>query len=112
MRAFSISSDGKLVITASETSSTSDFDYLIGNWNIRNRTLKEPLTGSDEWDEFDATQEFRPILLGPGTWKRRFIAVHSPLTQAERGNGIGTHTFHDGDRLGWSHTKSHSSSER
>jgi hypothetical protein len=66
MRAFSISSDGNLAITASETSSKSDFDYLIGNWNIRNRTLKEPLTGSDEWKEFDATQEFRPVLLGLG----------------------------------------------
>ena len=66
MRAFSTSFDGKLVITASETSSKSDFDYLIGDWNIRNRTLKEPLAGSDEWDEFDATQEFRPVLLGLG----------------------------------------------
>jgi hypothetical protein len=66
MRAFSISSDGKLAMTASETSSKSDFDYLIGNWNIRNRRLKEPLAGSDEWDEFDATQEFRLILLGLG----------------------------------------------
>jgi len=34
MGAFSISSDGKLAITASETSSKSDFDYLIGNWSI------------------------------------------------------------------------------
>jgi hypothetical protein len=66
MSGFSISSDGKLAITASETSSKNDFDYLIGNWNIRNRTLKEPLAGSDEWEEFDATQEFRLILLGLG----------------------------------------------
>ena len=66
MRAFSISSDGKLAITASETSSKSDFDYLIGSWNIRNRTLKEPLAGSDEWKEFYATQEFRLVLLGQG----------------------------------------------
>jgi hypothetical protein len=66
MRAFSISSDGELAITASETSSQKDFDYLIGNWNIRNRTLTEPLVGSDEWKEFDATQEFRLVLLGRG----------------------------------------------
>ncbi|WP_245437120.1 hypothetical protein [Mesorhizobium helmanticense] len=68
MRAFSISSDGKLAITASETSSKNDFDYLIGKWSIRNRTLKEHLTGSDEWEEFDATQELRPILLGLGNF--------------------------------------------
>jgi hypothetical protein len=66
MRAFSISLDGKLAMTASATSSRNDFDYLVGNWNIRNRTLKEPLVGSDEWDEFDATQEFRLVLLGLG----------------------------------------------
>ena len=63
---FSISSDGQLVMTASATSSKSDFDYLVGKWNIRNRTLKEPLSGRDEWQEFDATQELRPILLGLG----------------------------------------------
>ena len=66
MRRFTISSDGKLVITASETSSKSDFDYLIGNWNIKNRTLNEPLAGSHEWKEFDATQECSLVLLGLG----------------------------------------------
>jgi hypothetical protein len=68
MSAPSFSPDGKLAMTASETSSKNDFDYLVGNWNIRNRTLKEPLVGSDEWEEFDATQEFRLILLGLGNF--------------------------------------------
>jgi hypothetical protein len=68
MGAFSISSDGKLAISASGTSSKSDFDYLIGNWNIKNRALKEPLTGRDEWREFAATQELRPVLLGQGNF--------------------------------------------
>jgi hypothetical protein len=66
MCAFSISSDGELAITASETSSQSDFDYLVGKWNIRNRTLTEPLVGSDEWKDFDATQECNPVLVGLG----------------------------------------------
>jgi hypothetical protein len=68
MSAFSLSPDGKLAIAASETSSKNDFDYLVGSWNIRNRTLKEQLAGSDEWDEFHATQEFRVILLGLGNF--------------------------------------------
>jgi hypothetical protein len=68
MSALSLSSDGNLSIAASETSSKNDFDYLVGSWSIRNRTLKEPLTGSDEWEEFDATQEFRLILLGLGNF--------------------------------------------
>jgi hypothetical protein len=64
VRAVSIPSDGKLAIAANGTSSKSDFDYLIGKWSIRNRTLKEPLAGKDEWREFDATQECRTVLLG------------------------------------------------
>jgi hypothetical protein len=70
MRTFSISSDGTLAILASESSSKSDFDYLIGRWNIRNRTLNEPLAGSDEWREFNATQEFSLVLLGLGNVDR------------------------------------------
>jgi hypothetical protein len=66
MSQFSLSPDGKLAISASETSSKNDFDYLVGNWKIKNRTLKEPLAGNDEWQEFDATQELRPVLLGLG----------------------------------------------
>ena len=68
MSALFLSTDGNLEVTASENSSKNDFDYLVGRWNIRNRTLKEPLSGGDEWEEFDATQELRPILLGLGNF--------------------------------------------
>jgi hypothetical protein len=68
MSAFALSPDGSLAVPASQTSSRHDFDYLVGNWNIRNRTLKEPLVGSDEWEEFDATQELRQVLLGQGNY--------------------------------------------
>jgi hypothetical protein len=68
MSAFDLSSDGSLAISASETSSMHDFDYLVGSWSIRNRTLKEPLVGSDEWEEFDATQELHQLLLGQGNF--------------------------------------------
>jgi hypothetical protein len=64
----SFAADGKLALTASATSSKGDFDYLVGKWSIRNRTLKEPLVGIDDWIEFDATQELRPILLGLGNF--------------------------------------------
>ncbi|MEU4575913.1 hypothetical protein ACBI99_07850 [Nonomuraea sp. ATR24] len=29
-----------------------DFDFLEGTWNVHNRRLVKPLTGSDTWDEF------------------------------------------------------------
>jgi hypothetical protein len=64
----SIFRDGKLAITASEHSSRHDFDFLVGGWKIRNRKLREPLAGRDEWDEFDATQNLRQILQGSGNF--------------------------------------------
>jgi len=34
---------------------TGDFDFLTGHWTIRNKRLKERLTGCDEWEEFENT---------------------------------------------------------
>jgi hypothetical protein len=68
MGMYSIFSDATLNIAASERSSKNDFDFLVGGWKIRNRKLKEPLAGRDEWVEFDATQNLRPILHGLGNF--------------------------------------------
>jgi hypothetical protein len=68
MNGYSILPDGKLAVTASESSSKHDFDFLVGGWKIKNRKLKEPLSGRDEWDEFDATQNLRLILQGFGNF--------------------------------------------
>ena len=68
MSTHSVGSDGKLAIAASDSSSKHDFDFLIGGWKIRNRKLKVPLTGRDEWDEFDATQNLRQVLHGFGNF--------------------------------------------
>ncbi|HEX9031464.1 MAG TPA: hypothetical protein VF834_06430 [Streptosporangiaceae bacterium] len=32
-----------------------DFDFFVGSWDSRQRRLREPLAGCDEWDEFAAT---------------------------------------------------------
>jgi hypothetical protein len=34
---------------------TSDFDFLVGEWTVHNRRLRDPLTGSTEWYETPAT---------------------------------------------------------
>jgi hypothetical protein len=57
-----------LQATASERSSRHDFDFLVGGWRIRNRKLKKPLAGCDEWHEFNASQHFHPILHGFGNF--------------------------------------------
>jgi hypothetical protein len=60
----SIFRDGKLAMAASASSSKHDFDFLLGGWKIRNRKLKQPLAGRDEWVEFDATQNCHSVLQG------------------------------------------------
>ena len=53
---------------------TSDFDFLFGSWNIHNRYLKGRLQGSNDWTEFSAQSEVRPLLNGLGNVDR-FIAT-------------------------------------
>jgi hypothetical protein len=43
-----------------------DFDFLFGRWRVHNERLRERLTGSTDWQHFDAIAECRPILGGLG----------------------------------------------
>ena len=38
-----------------------DFDFQFGSWKAHNKRLSHPLTGSNEWVEFDSTIVARPI---------------------------------------------------
>lgn len=38
-----------------------DFDFMHGNWNIKLKKLKKPLSGSKEWLEFSGTTHCRPL---------------------------------------------------
>jgi hypothetical protein len=40
---------------STNTKVTSDFDFLIGHFDVVHRQLRKPLTGSDEWDEYAGT---------------------------------------------------------
>ena len=57
---------GKMLIEASPTSSQHDFDYLVGNWSLRNRKLKSRLTHSTEWISFESAVQMHQILGGVG----------------------------------------------
>jgi len=65
-----IDSAGQLIIEASATSSKHDFDYLVGNWKLKNRKLKSRLTGSTEWLSFESKVEMHQILDGVGNIDR------------------------------------------
>ncbi len=41
-----------------------DFDLRVGDWTAHHRRLKERLAGSHEWQEFDGTCSFYPLLGG------------------------------------------------
>ena len=44
-----------------------DFDFLPGNWNVRNRRLTDMLDpGCDTWEEFEATSDAEAMLDGYG----------------------------------------------
>ena len=67
---------------ASDIGTARDFDFWFGRWHVRNRRLRDRLAGSDEWDEFEATSEARPLLEGLGNedvfrtdWNGGFIGM-------------------------------------
>src|SRR5436190_21663651 len=55
---------GDLKITASATSSPSDFDFLVGKWRMHNRRLNKRLENCKDWTEFDSYDENWKILSG------------------------------------------------
>lgn len=57
---------GAPVIQPSATSSQRDFDYLVGNWKLRNRRLASRLTHSTEWIAYESRVEMHQILNGVG----------------------------------------------
>lgn len=46
--------------------SSRDFDFLIGDWRVRHRRLRERLAGCDDWVEFDGACSARSTLGGAG----------------------------------------------
>ena|SRR5438876_44140 len=43
-----------------------DFDFLMGNWKVHHKRLKERLKGSTTWEDFEGTLTARPLLNGLG----------------------------------------------
>lgn len=48
------------------SSAPTDFDFVIGDWNVKHRRLKERLVHCQEWVEFDGEMSTRKILGGYG----------------------------------------------
>jgi hypothetical protein len=64
-----------MVETVREAAGVRDFDFWMGRWKVRNRRLRERLTGSSEWEAFEATSTAWPILDGFGN-EDMFLTDH------------------------------------
>lgn len=49
-----------------QDSGIKDFDFFIGNWQVKHRRLKERLANCQEWLEFDGNTSVSKILGGAG----------------------------------------------
>ncbi len=57
----------ELVITASESSSKHDFDFLSGKWKMYHKKLKERLSNNNEWLDLESMDiNYGPMLDGIG----------------------------------------------
>lgn len=65
-------------------STSTDFDFWIGRWQVRNERLKERLRGSTEWETFSASAEARHLPGGLGNidqfvitdnWRPGFVGM-------------------------------------
>jgi hypothetical protein len=56
--------NGELKITASPTSSQSDFDLLVRKWKMHNRRINKILEDSKEWTGFESSTENSKVLCG------------------------------------------------
>jgi hypothetical protein len=43
---------------------TSDFDFFLGDWQVRHRRLKERLVGGSDWEEYEGSTHCEAILGG------------------------------------------------
>jgi hypothetical protein len=58
-----------------------DFDPIVGNWKATLKRLVHPLSGSQEWVEFEGTQVTRSIWGGRGTMDE--FHVHDAATNTD-----------------------------
>ena len=85
-----------LVIHPSSSSSAHDFDYLVGNWKLKNRKLASRLTHSTEWISFESRVEMHQILGGLGN-----IDKYTDEASGKPYEGVALRLFNPKTRL-WS----------
>jgi len=69
-----------------------DFDFLVGEWQVHHRRLKDRLAGSHEWVEFEGRSSTRKVMGGqaliddnvleipPGAYRAAGLRAYDPAT--------------------------------
>jgi hypothetical protein len=96
MKNAELNGKGELIIAASETSSVSDFDFLLGTHNVQHEKLRKRLSGSTEWQQFNGIHKMESLLEGSGN-----LEQHSMALSEEPNDGIALRLFNPATRL-WS----------
>lgn len=50
--------------TTPSTGAASDFDFLVGPWQVQHSRLKERLTGCQDWEQFEGSAAMQKLLGG------------------------------------------------
>src|SRR6266404_570780 len=96
----SFDTNGELKITASATSSQSDFDFLVGKWKMHNRHLNKRLENCKDWTEFDSSSVNTKIL-GNTADMDTYSTTEFPGQNGKRFEGLTLRLFNPKTRL-WS----------
>lgn len=59
-----------------------DFDFLVGEWRVHHRRLKQLPSGGHEWVEFDGTCVTRPLMDGSANLEEQAIQAPSGAYRA------------------------------
>src|SRR6185503_10957094 len=90
----------ELEITASATSSQSDFDFLVGKWKMHNRRLNKRLADCKDWTEFESSDENSKILSGTGDMDT-YYTTEMPGHEGKPFEGVTLRLFNPKTKL-WS----------
>jgi len=74
-RADSAQDNPKPLTTTPNLTGLHDFDWLVGDWRVKHRRLKERLAGSHEWVEFAGTCSMRQLMNGWGNVDDNFLDI-------------------------------------
>jgi hypothetical protein len=90
-------------VAAQERDGQHDFDFEFGTWKVQNRRLVKPLTGSNEWVEFEGKLVARPV------WDSRAVMdeyeAESPMGHLD-GMTIRTYNHKSGEwSIYWTNSK-------